>query len=632
MDGLQYPASEDPCRLCLKKCAQITYDGGGMYVNSQDGLLRELPRKILECIALEVSDNEPQLFSKLVCGECICKLDYFHEFRENCRKCQSFFQEMLAFYQAEAAVSQQQSQDVHSQMLQEISLSGSDFLDGSNKDYEFIIESFEKEDISFNSNAEALQLKKELEMTIQQNQIHHHGKFIDMRAEDHLGEPGTASGVIPPSEETCFNNLDAIAESIAQHEGGFEQSEVQAAQDDLDYDDFVGIETAVRTSISEIQIHQMISEQNYSTAGEIHIDHPTEASSNTALESALDESITLHELQPTSSISIEQHQNLEQDTTTKPHSPFAPAPSFEADQNHEQEPVYVPVPEFGQDTPQPLLSPSPPLSNHAEEEIPGPDITPKNSPTVNEQPKLQLLDNKTCDICGKVCPSQSKLKIHRNTHLNITPFSCPMENCQKAFKSKKGLDEHVAKHTGEFSIACDICGKGFLNQSYLTAHLRIHTEEKTFRCNICKQATFKSKRALIDHRNRHLGLKPFECGQCGKQFTNRYLQQQHEQTVHSGARWPCPDCGKYFTCKSYMKVHQRSHTNDKPFVCKVCDRGHTTLRALEVHMTMHTGQKDYVCDICGHQFARSNALSHHRKTHTNPGSSKVMSTSKASQQ
>lgn len=87
LDSLQLPPSGDPCRLCLKKCEQ-SY---GMYINSADGLLRELPKKILECIALEVSDNEPPIFSKLVCSECICKLDYFHEFRENCRKCQAFF-------------------------------------------------------------------------------------------------------------------------------------------------------------------------------------------------------------------------------------------------------------------------------------------------------------------------------------------------------------------------------------------------------------------------------------------------------------------------------------------------------------------------------------------------------------
>lgn len=87
MDSLQLLPSGDPCRLCLKKCEQ-SY---GLYVNSPDGMVRELARKILDCIALEITDNEPEVFSKLVCSDCIYKLDYFHEFRENCRKCQAFF-------------------------------------------------------------------------------------------------------------------------------------------------------------------------------------------------------------------------------------------------------------------------------------------------------------------------------------------------------------------------------------------------------------------------------------------------------------------------------------------------------------------------------------------------------------
>lgn len=85
MDALDdLPSSDEPCRLCLKKCDQAY----SVYVHSADGLLRELPKKILDCVALEIGDASN---FQLVCSECICKLDYFHEFRENCRKCQTFF-------------------------------------------------------------------------------------------------------------------------------------------------------------------------------------------------------------------------------------------------------------------------------------------------------------------------------------------------------------------------------------------------------------------------------------------------------------------------------------------------------------------------------------------------------------
>lgn len=78
-------------------------------------------------------------------------------------------------------------------------------------------------------------MKKELEFSIQQNQQEE--KFIPMV------ESSGPEGVIP-SEETCFNNLEAIVESIAQQNAsvGYAITETVPGND-LDYDDFVGIET-----------------------------------------------------------------------------------------------------------------------------------------------------------------------------------------------------------------------------------------------------------------------------------------------------------------------------------------------------------------------------------------------------
>uniref|UniRef100_A0A182PS66 Protein krueppel n=1 Tax=Anopheles epiroticus TaxID=199890 RepID=A0A182PS66_9DIPT len=238
----------------------------------------------------------------------------------------------------------------------------------------------------------------------------------------------------------------------------------------------------------------------------------------------------------------------------------------------------------------------------------------------NETPK-DLLNDKTCEICLKTFRTRQKLTIHRNTHLRLAPFKCTFESCNKAFKSRIGLEEHVARHTNSFEYTCDICSKGFQHRSYLSAHRRAHNTERNFQCGLCGQ-TFKSKQALLDHKNRHLGVKPFACELCDKQYAKKSLLQTHIQQHHSkraeeeAIRFSCSECGKQFTSKSYLNVHMRIHRNERPFVCEVCNKGHVTRKDLAVHMTSHTGEKPHTCEFCGKAYARRNALDWHRRSHT----------------
>lgn len=63
--------------------------------------------------------------------------------------------------------------------------------------------------------------------------------------------------------------------------------------------------------------------------------------------------------------------------------------------------------------------------------------------------KRTVNGGKVCEICNKVCKTNFRLKTHLLSHSNDKPFQCTFDGCIKKFKSKIGLKEHEAKHTGK---------------------------------------------------------------------------------------------------------------------------------------------------------------------------------------
>lgn len=63
--------------------------------------------------------------------------------------------------------------------------------------------------------------------------------------------------------------------------------------------------------------------------------------------------------------------------------------------------------------------------------------------------ELQL---QVCHICNKTFSSNYKLTEHMRSHSDATPFQCVHDGCCKKFRSKIGLKQHEAQHTGEVLI------------------------------------------------------------------------------------------------------------------------------------------------------------------------------------
>lgn len=69
-------------------------------------------------------------------------------------------------------------------------------------------------------------------------------------------------------------------------------------------------------------------------------------------------------------------------------------------------------------------------------------------------------------------------------------YCCPVNNCNKEYKTKYNLKKHVEM---------------------------LHLDRQFFICDLCDKS-LSSKQVLDEHMNKHLGIKPFKCTFCYKKF------------------------------------------------------------------------------------------------------------------
>lgn len=215
------------------------------------------------------------------------------------------------------------------------------------------------------------------------------------------------------------------------------------------------------------------------------------------------------------------------------------------------------------------------------------------------QNKGNKANPKICTVCNKLFRTNYKLRVHMETHAeNNAKFVCGFDGCSKAFKSKIGLQEHAAKHTGDYKFTCEVCQKKFMLRSYFVAHQRIHSnaKQKIFSCSLCPK-TFKSKQNLIDHENCHLGLKYFKCDVCEKSFTTKTHLDVHLKSHSQLDQFMCSVCQKFFKSKNYLKIHIKTHFDElKNYSCGYCGKKFIQMSDLKVHSRTHTGERSFVCE------------------------------------
>ncbi|XP_044733480.1 zinc finger protein 583-like [Chrysoperla carnea] len=165
-----------------------------------------------------------------------------------------------------------------------------------------------------------------------------------------------------------------------------------------------------------------------------------------------------------------------------------------------------------------------------------------------------------CASCGKRFADSSKLARHMKYHLNIRKFECTV--CSKRFMSSSEHRIHMRKHTGEKPYLCTECGKGFSHADNYKIHKLKHTGERPFPCTECDKS-FLSKTHLKSHMLSHTGEKPFVCEICNMGFGRKHNMIIHVRT-HTGERpYSCDICDKTFISNKNIAAHKRTHHKEK---------------------------------------------------------------------
>ncbi|KAK0180609.1 hypothetical protein PV327_002974 [Microctonus hyperodae] len=220
----------------------------------------------------------------------------------------------------------------------------------------------------------------------------------------------------------------------------------------------------------------------------------------------------------------------------------------------------------------------------------------------------------------RTCPESLPLTTVNPQAICQTSRNFICRDCDKTFETTNLLNDHQCPNSplindisdidvkeeqtqtnGNSPFSCDICGKPFKRKEHLFQHRKLHTGERPYVCTTCTKA-FSRKEHLVRHSVSHTGQKMHECELCGKSFSRKDNLHKHRKTHGVSGPYICETCGKSFVVKHYYLMHLTTHAptlidgesgqDPLPYKCDLCHKAFSVKQYLTTHKLRHRSKNN----------------------------------------
>nr|XP_054595769.1 zinc finger protein 14 isoform X3 [Nothobranchius furzeri] len=251
-----------------------------------------------------------------------------------------------------------------------------------------------------------------------------------------------------------------------------------------------------------------------------------------------------------------------------------------------------------------------------------------NDEDLEDPNAFEVLETKTCLLCGKYFARQVDMERHMKSHSEDRPYKCSY--CEKKFKNPYVLKRHEReicksreqkkpkrKETSlasmepysEISVEgkiCPICSRILPCTADIAKHLRSHSEERPFICVTCEKG-FKYKDTLKKHQiiHGHEGVKEEQC-----KTVDQILAEADAQNCGDADELDKKESGAALPVQKNPSPVLKTKKPHK--VCPVCSRAFDSIKTLNRHLQCHTEDRPYHCIHCKKRFKHMHGLKRHQ--------------------